>query len=49
MIGLDLSFAYLSEIASERLGLNALRGWENGSARQVSGDLSDLPLFRSIP
>lgn len=43
-IGLDLSYSYLHDQASERLGLDKLREWHYGI--DGSGDLSDLPLFK---
>lgn len=43
-IGLDLSYPYLHDIARERLGLTALKAWQEGAApRQDRFD--DLPLF----
>jgi len=48
-IGLDLSEKYLREIARERLGLSAVHAWSNGTGKEASGDLSDLPMFTELP
>jgi DNA modification methylase len=45
-VGLDLSFAYLSEQARSRLSLDALEAWETGGLDGSKGsDLGDLPMF----
>lgn len=42
-VGLDLSFDYLARIARKRLGMDALKQWENGIKDDNVYD--DLPLF----
>lgn len=43
-VGVDLSLAYLRDIARTRLGLTALHEWTHGAAA-VAQDYGDLPLF----
>lgn len=47
-VGLDLSEKYLTEIARERLGLNAVAAWAEGEARAAETDLAGLPLFAEL-
>lgn len=44
-IGLDLNLSYILDIARERLGLNAVAAWTNGTGK-AGGDVAGLPMFR---
>lgn len=46
-VGLDLSRAYLHDIARRRLELDRLDAWSNG-IQSSNDDWSDLPMFRNI-
>lgn len=46
-IGLDLSYAYLTQCARPRLSLTALDEWTRGKAAPVNG-YHELPLFQAV-
>jgi len=47
-IGLDLNLGYITGVASERLGLNAVRAWTDGKGKQGETKLDGLPMFEDV-